>query len=148
VLDITKRKQEENLLRLQESVITNASDAVIITEAEPMEEPGPRIIFVNDALTNMTGYKKEEILGKSPRIFIGPDTSQRELAKLRIALRRLRPCEIEVINYKKNGKPFWVNISVAPVADKSGTITHWIAIERDVTERKSYVKTLEMHNAR
>ncbi len=148
VLDITKRKQEENLLRLQESVITNASDAVIITEAEPMEEPGPRIMFVNDALTNMTGYKKEEILGKSPRIFIGPDTSQRELAKLRIALRRLRSCEIEVINYKKNGKPFWVNISVAPVADKSGTITHWIAIERDVTERKNYVKTLEMHNAR
>lgn len=134
--DITKKKEEEERLRLMDMVITNTNDAILITEAEPIEGEGPRILYVNDAFTRMTGYTAEEVIGKTPRILQGPDTDKNELARLKDALKNWQPCDIEVLNYKKNGEPFWNNFTVAPVANESGWYTHWVAIERDVSERR------------
>ncbi|MDO9000851.1 MAG: PAS domain S-box protein [Bacteroidota bacterium] len=139
--DVTSKKKETQNLKLLESVITNTNDAVLITEAEPLDEPGPRIIYVNDAFTKMTGYTAEEVLGKTPRILQGPKSDKAELARLSKALRNWESCEITIINYKKNGEEFWINLSVSPVADETGWYTHWISIERDVTEQK--IKELE-----
>ncbi|MEJ7913717.1 MAG: PAS domain S-box protein [Chitinophagaceae bacterium] len=80
--DITRRKKEEQHLRLLESVITNTTDAVVITEAEPFLFPGPRIIYVNAAFTKMTGYSSEEVIGKTPRMLQGPKTDRNELNRL------------------------------------------------------------------
>src|SRR5690606_18871879 len=96
-----------------------------------------RILYVNDAFCKMTGYKKEEVIGKTPRILQGPKSDFKALKRLRKALDNWQPCEIETINYKKNGEEFWINFHVVPVADESGWYTHWIAIERDVTEQKN-----------
>jgi PAS domain S-box-containing protein len=134
--DISIRKKEERLLKLLESVVINTSDAVMITEAEPVTAPGPHIVYVNKAFTLMTGYSAKEVLGKSPRILQGPKSDKKELARLGAALRNWEPCEITVINYKKNGEEYWVNLSVKPVANEKGWFTHWISIERDVTEKK------------
>ncbi|WP_301927798.1 PAS domain S-box protein [Ferruginibacter sp.] len=134
--DITKQKQKEEHLKLLESVIVNASDAVMITTAEPFDEPGQQIVFVNEAFTQMTGYTAEEVAGKTPRILQGPKSDGLELKRLGEAIRRWECCEITTINYKKNGEPFWVNISVSPVANDKGWFTHFIAIERDVTVQK------------
>ena len=134
--DITQRKIEEQRLKLLESVVTNTNDAVLITEAEPFDEPGPRIIYVNEAFTKMTGYKADEIIGKTPRILQGPKSDKGELKRLSECLRDWKSCEITVINYKKNGDEFWLNLSVSPVANENGQFTHWVAVERDVTERK------------
>tara|TARA_R100001369_G_scaffold81955_2_gene113369 strand:- start:19912 stop:24861 length:4950 start_codon:yes stop_codon:yes gene_type:complete len=135
--DITERKLEEHRLKLLESVITNTNDAVLITEAEPQDEPGPKIIYVNEAFTKMTGYEADEVIGKTPRILQGPNSNKDDLAKLGRALRNWEPYEITTINYKKNGDEFWINFTVMPVADETGWYTHWIAIERDVTEQKN-----------
>lgn len=135
--DIADRKNREQHLRLLESVLTNTDDAVLITEAEPFNEPGPKIIFVNDAFTKMTGYTSEEVIGKTPRILQGPNSDKKALKELSKALRNWETHEIETINYKKNGEEFWINFKVTPVADESGWYTHWFAIERDVTERKN-----------
>lgn len=135
--DITQRKREELQLKLMSSVVTNTDDAVLITEAEPFNEPGPRIIYVNDAFTKMTGYTADEIIGKTPRILQGPKSDRKELSRLRKALENWESCEITIINYKKNGEEFWINFTVSPVADENGWYTHWIAIERDVTIRKN-----------
>jgi PAS domain S-box-containing protein len=134
--DITDKIEEKHYLKLLESVITNTNDAVLITEAEPFDEPGPKIIYVNEAFTKMTGYTAEEIIGKTPRILQGPNSNKVELAKLGRSLRRFETCEITTINYKKNREQFWVNFSVSPVANEKGLFTHWIAIERDATEQK------------
>jgi len=134
--DITHKKEEEHRLKLLESIITNANDAVMITEVEPIDAPGPRIIYVNEALANMTGYSKEEILGKSPRLFQGPRSDRTELDKMKNALQKQEHCTSEVINYAKNGRPYWVEIGIAPVTDNSGKVSHMIAIERDITSRK------------
>lgn len=136
IKDITQHKDEEARLRLLESVVVNTSDAVLITEAEPLDSPGPRIVYVNEAFTKMTGYAAEEVLGKSPRILQGPKSDRSELKKLGESLRKWLPCEITTVNYKKNGEEFWINFTVTPVANELGWYTHWIAIERDVTKQK------------
>ncbi len=134
--DITKDREREQHQKLLESVITNTNDAILITEAEPFNEPGPRIVYVNEAFTRMTGYLPDEVIGKTPRILQGPKSDRKELERLKQALQKWEPCEITTINYKKNGEEFWINFTVSPVADANGWYTHWIAIERDVTERK------------
>jgi len=134
-LVIDREKKEEQRLKLLESVITNTTDAILITEAEPFDHPGPKIIYVNKAFTRMTGYTAEEIVGKTPRILQGPKTDRTELTRMRVAMDKWETCDITVINYKKNGEEFWIQLTITPVADETGWFTHWIFVERDVTER-------------
>ncbi|MBW4518218.1 MAG: PAS domain-containing protein [Scytolyngbya sp. HA4215-MV1] len=141
------RKRSEQRIRLLESVVVHANDAVIITEAEPIEEPGPRILYVNEAFTQMTGYTAQEVLRFSPRILQGEKTAPEARQKIRSALQTWQPVLVELINYRKDGTEFWVELSIVPVADDSGWYTHWIAIQRDITERKQLeaklLKTLQ-----
>jgi PAS domain S-box-containing protein len=137
IRDITKQKKEEQHLRLLESVITNTTDAVVITEAVPLEHTGPRIIYVNEAFTKMTGYTSEEIIGKTPRILQGKRSDREELKRLKIALQDCAHCEINTINYKKNREEFYANILVSPVFNDKGECTHYIAIERDISHQKN-----------
>ncbi|MBV9388092.1 MAG: PAS domain S-box protein [Chroococcidiopsidaceae cyanobacterium CP_BM_ER_R8_30] len=136
VRDVTERKQVLERLRLLESVVVNANDAVLITEAEPLDEPGPRILYVNEAFTHMTGYGQEEVLGLTPRFLQGPLTDRSVLAKLKASLKKFEPVVAEVINYRKEGTEFWVEMSMRPVADETGYYTHWVSVQRDITERK------------
>jgi PAS domain S-box-containing protein len=133
--DITKRKQEELRLKLLESVITNTNDAVLITDSEPLDMPGPRIVYVNEAFTTMTGYTAEEVIGDTPRILQGPKSNRNELDRLKEALKRWESCEATLLNFRKDGSEFWVNINISPVADETGWYTHWVAIQRDITEK-------------
>lgn len=146
--DITERKEKEQQLKLLESVIINANDSVLITEAEPFDEPGPRILFVNSAFTKMTGYTAEEVIGKTPRILQGTKTDKNELKKLSAALRNWEQCEATLVNYKKTGEEFWVHLSITPVANENGWFTHWIAIERDVTEKMKAEEALRQSELR
>jgi len=85
----------------------------------------------------MTGYSLEEVLGKTPRILQGPKTERAILDKLRAALMVWQPILLELINYRKDGSEFWVEMSIVPVTDQSGGYTHWVSIKRDITERKA-----------
>ena len=134
--DITKQKEEEQQLRLLSSAVTNTKDSVVITEVELIDYSGPKIIYVNDAFTKMTGYDAAEVIGKTIKILHGPNTDHEELKKLSQAIEKWESCEITIANYKKNGEEFWNNFKISPVADEKGTYTHWIAIQRDVTEQK------------
>ncbi len=141
--DITQKKIEVDRLQLLESVITNTNDSVIITEAEQLDHTGPRIVYVNNAFTKITGYSSEEVIGKTPGIFRGPLSDEKSLQRLRDAIKNWEPCEITLINYNKKREPFWVNLSVSPVTDSNGKHTHWISIERDVTEQKNAEENLK-----
>ncbi len=127
---------EVNRLKLLESVVTNTTDAVLITEAKPFDLPGPIILYVNEAFTKMTGYTAEEVIGKSPRILQGPKTDKNELKRIGKSLRKWETCEATLINYKKCGEEFWINFSMTPVADENGIFTHWISIDKDITQNK------------
>ena len=134
--DITVQKEEELRLKLLESVITNTTDSVIITKTNNHIDD-QIITYANAAFIEMTGYSLEEIIGKNPRIFGGAKTDKEELAKIKKAIANSHECEIEVINYKKSGEEFWVNMSISPVFNEFKKATHFIAIEKDFTERKN-----------
>ena len=133
---IEKLNETVSKLNLYEKVVINIKEAVLITEAEPFNLPGPRILYVNDAFYTMTGYTPEEVIGKTPRILQGPKTDRKQLDKIRHALEHWQSVKVELINYKKDGSEFFVEFEIIPVANEKGWFTHWVSVQRDITERK------------
>lgn len=128
-----------DMAALFESVVVNANDVVLVSEAEPLDAPsgGPKVIYVNPAFTRMTGYAASEIIGLTPRILQSAKTDRNELDRLRAALYRWEPVEVELLNVRKDGVEFWAQINITPIADAQGWYTHWVAIQRDITVRKN-----------
>jgi PAS domain S-box-containing protein len=132
------------------SLLSNVSeytrDAIVIADAEPIDEPGPVIVYVNPAFTQMTGYHPSEVIGRTPRLLQGPDTSPGTRREIRKALEAWRPIVAELLNYKKDGTPFWVEISIVPVADETGRYRYWVAIQRDTTEQRQHVRDINIRS--
>jgi PAS domain S-box-containing protein len=149
--EVARRRQTEERqsaqVRLLQSVVVNTNDAVVITAAEPIDQLGPEILYVNEAFTKITGYSPAEVLGKTPRILQGAKTDRTELAKIRTALQKWEAVTVEVINYRKDGSEFWNEFSIVPVADQAGCYTHWIAIQRDTTSRRQAEEALRKSEA-
>ncbi len=136
-MDISDIKRAQTELGLFKRCLEHSNDVIVITEAEPKDLPGPRIVFVNEAFTRATGYTQAEALGNTPRMLQGPETDALAKAQIRQALERWQPICIELLNYTKHGQPFWNELSIVPVTDARGWYTHWISIQRDVTARKA-----------
>ncbi|MFC4747940.1 PAS domain-containing sensor histidine kinase [Flavobacterium branchiicola] len=136
IQDITKQKEEEQRLKLLETVITQSKDSILITEANSLDRKIPRIVYVNPAFSHMSGYLSHEIIGKSPNIFKGPKSDSEELKKLLRAIKNEEECLIETISYTKKKEEFWVRFSMIPIFSNEGEISHWISIQRDITEEK------------
>lgn len=146
--DVTEQQEAQAQLKLLEAAVSRLNDIVLITEAEPIGEPGPRIVFVNDAFERRTGYSREEVLGKSPRFLQGPNTQRDELDRIGAAMAKWQPVRAELINYSKSGEEFWIELDIVPLADSKGWFTHWVAVERDVTHRKRAEQALVDSEAR
>ncbi|WP_421753574.1 PAS domain S-box protein [Croceimicrobium sp.] len=145
--DVSHRKEREGQLLLLESTVTNANEGILITNAEDLNGQGPSIIYANKAFERTSGYSMEELIGKSPSILYGPETNTTEVQKLRNALRQKKAVETEMINYTKDGSPYYINISVVPVQNDQGKVTHFVALGRDTTEehrQKAELKELLM----
>jgi PAS domain S-box-containing protein len=134
-----ERQRAEDRLRLLESVVVNGNDSVIITDANC---DNPKIIYTNAAFTTATGYSAEEVLGKTPRILQGPKSNRVQLDKVRQALNQGKPIQIELLNYRKDGSEFWVDLNIVPIVDPEGKLTHYVALQRDITDRKWAEKAL------
>lgn len=128
-----ERQRVEERLRLLESVVVNANDSVIITEANLNH---PKIVYTNAAFTAMTGYTAEEVLGKTPHILQGPNSSRAQLNKIHQALTQGKPIQVELVNYRKDGSEFWADLNIVPIANQQGDLTHYVALQRDITDRK------------
>ncbi|NOS96495.1 MAG: diguanylate cyclase [Methylotenera sp.] len=125
-----------DLHKLLEICVEQLNDAIVITEAEPIDKPGPRIVWANKIFYERNGYTPDEVIGQSPRILQGPETDRATLDKLRIALEKWRPIRSEILNYRKDGSTYWNEFQIVPIANEKGWFTHWVSIQRDVTERK------------
>ncbi|RZJ31157.1 MAG: PAS domain S-box protein [Flavobacterium sp.] len=141
--DVTKQKEEEQRLKLLETVVTQTKDSVIITQSEKSSASIPKIVFVNPAFTQMTGYKAKEVIGKSPAVFMGRKSVANEITKLSEALKTKKEFKFETFNLRKNGEEYWVNFSMIPITNKEGEHSHWISIQRDITEEKKQEKEKE-----
>jgi PAS domain S-box-containing protein len=133
--DITEQKRAEESLRLLNSAVMQARESVVITDAQ-LDSPGPKIVFVNPAFTQMTGYSAEEVIGKTPRILQGPRTDKNVLSRLRKNLERGEVFEGEAIQYRKDGTEYDQEWQIAPLRDGRGKITHFVAIQRDISAQR------------
>lgn len=117
-------------------LVENARDVVLVTEAEPLDEPGPRIVYVNKAFTELTGYTPDEVMGRSPRFLQRQgETDRKTTAEIRQLLEAHIDFHGAILNFGKDGTPYWLDIRIFPLHDEAGTITHFAAIERDITAR-------------
>ena len=140
-----KKSKDINLqarLNLLESIVDNTRDVILVTEARSIDEPGPKIVYTNESFFRMTGYTIGEIVGKTPRVLQGPQTDRNQLDKIRAALTQQKPVRVELLNYHKDGTEFWVEVDIVPVIDEQGNYTHWISVQRDITERRKREEAL------
>jgi PAS domain S-box-containing protein len=138
--------------RFFKDVVAFSSDGIVVTDAgvthiDPVtgikKNNLHRIVYANDAYVRMTGYTREELIGKSPKTLQGPLTSREELDKLHQAILDGKSCSIEVVNYRKDRQPFWSSLSIYPLTNESGEISNWIGIKRDVSERRDHADQLK-----
>ena len=138
---------DQEWLRLLQSAIESAADSVLITDAQ-LDKPGPRIVYVNRAFAQMTGYERKEVLGQTPRILQGPKTDRAVLDRLRERLENGLSFHGEAVNYRKDGSEFTMAWDIEPIRDAEGTITHWVSTQRDTTERRRLEHEVLEINAR
>ncbi|WP_045227154.1 SpoIIE family protein phosphatase [Methyloterricola oryzae] len=129
--EIIERQHYEEELRLHDRAIEASSVGIIITDAVCKDYP---IIYVNPAFAEMTGYSREELIGRNPRFLQGPETDPESLQKIREALQRGESCLVTLKNYRKDGTSFWNELFISPVENNLGNIGHFIGIQTDVTQ--------------
>jgi diguanylate cyclase (GGDEF)-like protein/PAS domain S-box-containing protein len=120
-----------------------ANDIIIVTKAHPIDPPGPEIVYVNRAFTELSGYSPEEVIGKTPRLLQASGTDAQTKAAIKRALEKKEPIRTTIKNYAKSGREYWLDVSILPLRNQSGDVTHFAAIERDVTEQKELEHALE-----
>jgi len=137
IVEDLEEKAEKNAdrLKLLEAAIRSDYDSILITDLN-LEKPGPKIVYVNDGFCKMTGYSKEEVIGKTPRILQGPKTDQEVLKKLKQRLSEGQSFFGQTVNYRKDGSEFINQWDIHPLTDDDGNITHWVSYQHDISKRK------------
>jgi PAS domain S-box-containing protein len=118
----------------------------------PMVISNPRlpdnpVVFANDAFCRLSGYRRDEIVGRNCRFLQGPETDPVTIARIRDAVSRAVPIEIDIRNHRKGGEPFWNRLLMAPVRDAHGDLAYFFASQVDVTVERERLAGLENHNA-
>jgi PAS domain S-box-containing protein len=132
--NITERKAAETEMRLMKRAIDSIVEGVLICDAQQPDNP---TIYANAAFKKLTGYAIEEIIGRNCRILQGAETDRRRADEIKEALERGEPFRGEILNYRKDGTPFWNDLHISPISDNSGHLTNFVAIQQDITERKN-----------
>ena len=132
-IDITERKAVEDALKLRNRAMEASADGIMIADARAPDLP---VVYANPATEKITGYRVEELLGRNARFLQGKETNQPELERIRVALRDRRPAEAVLRNFRKDGKLFLNECHIAPVTNDTGEVTHFVGIQKDVTERR------------
>ena len=134
-----RRQRVEEELRLREGAIAESDNGVAIADPNQPDYP---VVYVNRAFEEMTGYPAEEAIGQNCRFLQGGDRDQAALEEVRASIREGRRCKVVLRNYRKNGEPFWNELSLFPVRDEEGRLVSFVGLQNDVTERKELEERL------
>ena len=126
----------QQALMLYKSAMDVSTHGILIAAAEK-DMP---ICYVNPAFERITGYSAEEAIGRNCRFLQGTDTAQPQMETIREALSHGKSCTVELRNYRKNGTMFWNSVSIAPVLDQAGRTTHFIGVQKDITDVKTLLR--------
>jgi PAS domain S-box-containing protein len=131
--DITGRKRSEDSLRLRDRAINAANQGILITDAQTGDNP---IIYASPGFERITGYTADEVLGRNCRFLQGPETDSQTVLRVREAIRAGESCTVEMLNYRKDGTPFWNELSISPVRDDANKLTHFVGVQADISARR------------
>jgi PAS domain S-box-containing protein len=139
--DVSERKRVEESLQLRERAIAASSNGIVITDAT---QPNNPMIYVNPSFERITGYSAAESIGRDCRFLQGGDRNQIGTLDLHKAIQEQRECHAVLLNYRKDGTPFWNDLYIAPVFNDHGQLTNYIGIQTDITDQvKSTQRLLE-----
>ena len=130
-LELSDRLLKEHL----SLIIKSSYNPILITNGKLDGPKNPQILYVNPAFEKMTGYKKEEIIGQTPRLLQGEKTNRAALEELKAKLSRGEFFEGTTVNYKKDGTEYYVEWNISPVKNAQGEILFFVSIQKDITER-------------
>jgi diguanylate cyclase (GGDEF)-like protein/PAS domain S-box-containing protein len=125
------------------SLVANTNDVIMVMDATPLDDGGPRIVYVNPAFERLMGYAAEEVIGQNPKMLQGANTDDKTRYKIRQAMRQGKGIRTEILNYDKQGNELWLDINLVPLLDDHGKLVYYAAIERDLTDHKRKQSRLE-----
>ena len=143
VRDISDRLDRERELRVKNRAIDEASVGITIADANTEDND---IVYSNAEFASLTGYHATEMDGENCRVLQGPETDPESVAELAAGIENAEPVRTELLNYRKDRTPFWNEVSITPVEDESGDVTHFVGFQRDVTERKRRERIISILN--
>jgi phosphoserine phosphatase RsbU/P len=116
-----------------------AAEGIVISDARLPDMP---LIYVNSGFERLTGYSAESVLGRNCRFLQGPGTDPQAAREIRRAIEEKRECLVEILNYRKDGTPFWNRLSITPIWDHCGQVTHFIGVQSDISRRQEAEEAL------
>ncbi|MEH2023769.1 PAS domain-containing hybrid sensor histidine kinase/response regulator [Nostoc sp.] len=131
MFDITDLKLVEETLKLRERALAATSNGIIIADARLAYNP---VIYVNSAFEQITGYSATDVIGQNCRFLQRTDTQQPALNELRSSIQAETSCKVVLRNYRKDGTLFWNELSISPIHDENGKLSHFIGIQRDISD--------------
>ena len=140
----TRKSDLIEQLLLKDRALASAAEGITIADALAHDRP---LIYVNEGFTRLTGYTAEETVGSNCRFLQGPDTDRETVRLLRESILAEEHCEVELLNYRKDGTPFWNRLSITPIRDDRGRTTHFIGVQSDITQRRLAEDKLRDANA-
>lgn len=141
--DITGRKERQRELELKNRAMDKAGVGISIADARQPDKP---LLYVNDEFTRSTGYEAADVIGFNCRFLQGEATDPETVKRIREAIDREEQVTVEILNYRENGRPFWNRLTVDPVANDGGQVTHFLGFQRDVTDAVRTRRLIELLN--
>jgi two-component system NtrC family sensor kinase len=136
-----EKKLDTGTLQLYKSALSATSCGIVISDARLPQNP---IIYCNAAFEKITGYSQDEVIGRNCRFLQGDKTDPKAIEKIRQSLRKEQGCEVVLQNYRKDGTLFWNDLTISPVRDADGCLTHFIGVQTDITLRKQAEETQKL----
>lgn len=142
--DVTERRTSDQHYRLIDRALHSATNGIAIADAQAPDCP---IIYVNEGFESLTGFSRGDVIGRNCRFLQGPDTDPSAVQQIRDGLACGEGCHVTILNYRKDGSPFWNELRITPVTDDADQLTHFVGVQADITQRKQFEESLQRAEA-
>lgn len=140
---MSQTESTQRWLRLLQEAVDSSAEGITLSDASRPDNP---IVYANEGFERLTGYTRQDVIGQNCRFLQGPATDQNTVSTIRRAIEHGTACTVELLNHRKDGTPFWNRLSITPLRDASGRVTHFVGIQSDITELKETRDRLEIAN--